>query len=103
MALQLKKRNFKLSTAATGALVLGAGFIIIKTFPHLKLTISTCLFGTKKGDGADDDNKPIEVIDRENAHDDDTLSYPASAESMVEIQEWSDENLKSFLLEVRLH
>lgn len=83
MSLQLKKRNIKLSTVAiTGAAVVAAGVILVNTFPHIKASVLS-VFGSGKLKKADDD------------------SAEAGEESLVDVAEWSDENLKSFLQEVR--
>lgn len=102
MALNLKKRNFKLSSVATGALVVGAGLVFIKTFPHLKASISSFVFGTRHADGDDDENKPIEVNEsNQTTIQADSTLVLLLGESAMEITEWSDDNLKSFLVEVR--
>lgn len=83
MSLQLKKKNIKLSTVAiTGAAVVAAGVILVKTFPHIKASV-LCAFGCGKLRKEDED------------------SADAGEESLVDVSEWSDENLKSFLQEVR--
>lgn len=102
MALPLKRKNFRISSAATGALVIGAGLILIKTFPHIKASISTCVFGTKKGDDEEDDNRPVEVRDSLESQMTSSV-HSGMGESAIEISEWSDEDLKSYLLEVRLY
>ena len=99
MALQLKKRNFKLSSATTGALLIGAGLILIKTFPHIKSTIESAVFGQKNVYVEEDENKPVEVNDTIRSELE--TSHPALNESAVEVSKWSDESLKSYLFEVR--
>lgn len=102
MSLQLKgstrNRNIKLSATA-GALIIGAGYIIFKTFPHLKTTLYNTLTGARVESELDaDDNEPIELNDSNfgSSHDD-----FISDESLVNVEEWSDDNLKSWLSEVR--
>lgn len=102
MSLQLKgstrNRNIKLSATA-GALIIGAGYIIFKTFPHLKTTLYNTLTGARVESELDaDDNEPIELNDSnlDSSHDD-----FISDESLVNVEEWSDDNLKSWLSEVR--
>lgn len=98
MALQLKRRNYKLTTAATGALLIGAGFMVFKTFPHLTSALCSA-FGSSKSE-PEEDNTPIEIteIDEHNASS--TLEKSYMDESLVDIANWSDDNLKSYLVEV---
>lgn len=76
MSLRLNKRNLKLSTVAiAGAAVVAAGFVLITTFPHVKTSFLSVLGLRKDHVPAD---KPV-----------------------VDLSEWTDEELKSFLQEVR--
>lgn len=102
MSLQLKgstrNRNIKLSATA-GALIIGAGYIIFKTFPHLKTTLYNTLTGARVESELDaDDNEPIELNDSNFGSSHDEF---ISDESLVNVEEWSDDNLKSWLSEVR--
>lgn len=85
MSLQLKKRNIKLSTVAlAGAAVVATGVILVKTFPHIKSSV-LCVFGSGKLKKSSDDDDSVDV-----------------GEDTLLVSEWSDENLKSFLQEVRI-
>lgn len=98
MALQLKKRNYKFHLAATGALVLGAGFLLVKTYPHLMSCFTT------KGKEEEDDNTPVELqAETKDDENNSTLESQSADVSLVDVAEWSDENLRSFLLEVSIH
>lgn len=101
MALNLKKRSFKLSPALTGAIILGAGVLAIKTFPHFKASIKS-LFRTPGEKEDEDDNAPVEVVESQQEILDESEARSISEIKSVEIAEWSDENLRSYLTEVRL-
>lgn len=111
MSLQLKtnsrNRNIKLA-ASVGAVIIGAGYIVLTTFPHLKSTICSTLLGSKKPDvKGTDDNEPIELYEDSESEYEDSDSEDAAdttealnEESIVNVEKWSDENLKSWLSEV---
>ncbi|KAK7679838.1 hypothetical protein QCA50_017165 [Cerrena zonata] len=102
MALQLNKsargRNLKVA-AGTGAVVLGAGYLLISTFPHLKTSIYNYLTNTQEE--ASDDNEPIELSrsDVQQAEkEEEALSQTVVGDSsLVDINEWSQDNLKHWL------
>lgn len=102
MSLQLKgntrNRNIRLPATA-GALIVGASYIIFKTFPHLKTTLYNTLTGGLVESELDvDDNEPIELND---SNSDSTHNDHIGDESLVNVEDWSDDNLKSWLSEVR--
>lgn len=111
MSLQLKasnrNRNIKLAATA-GAVIIGASYIILSTFPHLKSTIYNTLLGSNKPDvKGNDDNEPIELNEESESEYEDSDSEdlsnttePFNEESIVNVEKWSDENLKSWLSEV---
>ncbi|CAH2352357.1 hypothetical protein CLIB1423_06S04588 [[Candida] railenensis] len=113
MSLQLKasnrNRNIKLAATA-GAVIIGASYIILSTFPHLKSTIYNTLLGSKKPEvKGNDDNEPIELNEESASEYEDSDSdsedlsnntEPLNDESIVNVEKWSDENLKSWLSEV---
>lgn len=77
MSLQLKKRNIKLSTVAlASAAIVVAGVVVVNTFPHVKSSVMA-IFSK---------SKPAPDSELE--------------DSLVDISEWSDENLKSYLQDV---
>lgn len=82
--------------------MIGAGLILIKTFPHMKASIASYVFGMKNGEDQEDDNRPVGVSD---SLESEVISSVHSdlSESAIEISEWSQENLKSYLLEVCLN
>lgn len=96
MALQLKKRNFKVPILTAGALVVGAGFLLVKTYPHL-LTFLPCCSQEKE---SKEDNSPVEIEDHKD--EDGPINKFVSDESLVDVTEWSDDNLRSFLMEVSI-
>lgn len=102
MALQLKKRNYKFPIFATGALVFGAGLLIVKTYPHLLTLIPS--FGTRQASENKEDNSPVEVEGNDDCEDP-TVSTAnlVAGDSLVDIAEWTDDNLRSFLMEVSIH
>lgn len=101
MALQLKKRNYKVPILTAGALVLGAGFLLVKTYPHL---ISFFPYCSQASGGTEEDNSPVEVDDdkEENERTGSTEKLAAD-DSLIDVAEWSDDNLRSFLMEVSIH
>ncbi|KAM9903916.1 hypothetical protein OXX79_003059 [Metschnikowia pulcherrima] len=99
MALQLKKNKFRLSTAATGALVLGAGYIILKTFPHLKTSLLSRLYGESTEE--EDENEIVQLNeDEELATEETTESLILEKKIPADTSKWSDATLRSYLAEV---
>ncbi|RLV89271.1 hypothetical protein JA1_005236 [Spathaspora sp. JA1] len=105
MSIQLKKagkqnKNLKFGLAA-GAVVLGAGYLILNTFPHLKSRLWSCISGDKKEeleenveqDQEEPSNEPIELHESQV----DLSDSKFHEQSYVDIAEWSDDNLKSWL------
>ncbi|KAK6455733.1 uncharacterized protein RJT20DRAFT_49586 [Scheffersomyces xylosifermentans] len=109
MSLQFKKksntgRNLRVA-AASSAVVVGVSYIVLNTFPHLKTSIYNYLTGTQDDDEEDlsvhksetkEDNEPIEL----KAQDSQELfnsSATLQDESLVDVAEWSNANLKSWL------
>ncbi|GEQ70628.1 hypothetical protein JCM33374_g4306 [Metschnikowia sp. JCM 33374] len=99
MSLQLRKNKFGLSTAATGALVLGAGFLLFKTFPHLKASILSRFSGEASEE--EDGNEVVQL------NEDDVTPPEELTESLIlenkipaDPSKWSDATLKSYLTEV---
>lgn len=114
MALQLKanKANRWKTLGVPSAVVLGSVYIVLRTFPHLKVS----LYNYMKGQLLDsketvEDNNPIELKSNDNddsfdsgtsSHDNDNdIDNDIVNESMVDVSEWSNDNLKSWLQEVR--
>ncbi|KAF7999162.1 hypothetical protein HF325_006694 [Metschnikowia pulcherrima] len=101
MALQLKKNKFRLSTAATGALVLGAGYIILKTFPHLKTSLLSRLYGDTTEE--EDENEIVQLNeDEEIATEETTESLILEKKIPADTLKWSDATLRSYLTEVSI-
>ncbi|KAM9911405.1 hypothetical protein OXX69_003549 [Metschnikowia pulcherrima] len=99
MALQLKRNKFRLSTAATGALVLGAGYIILKTFPHLKTSLLSRLYGETTEE--EDENEIVQLNeDEEIATEETTESLILEKKIPADTSKWSDATLRSYLAEV---
>lgn len=94
MALQLNKRKFRLPSATTSAIVIGAGLVLIKTFPHLTSFFKST---TREQEGKDDQT-PIEISEVDEVPNDEGVSR--SYETLQNVDQWLDANLKSFLLEV---
>lgn len=99
MALQLNRRKFKLSTATTGALIVGVGLVIFKTFPHL----SSIFTSYSKSDEIleNDDNTPIEIRDGTSDLVQNAEPLALSENGLVDSTDWLEAKLKSFLIEVR--
>lgn len=97
MALRLKKQSLGLKYAAASIFVAGAGLILIKTFPHIKSSIVSYYMGDNSDKDFTEENAPIEIhnqLDRE----------AVSAEQPIfvdDIEEWSHDKLKAYLVEVR--
>lgn len=105
MSIQIQKRNRNIKLAATaGAVLFGAGYLILTTFPHLKTSIYNTLTGTKtdKDEDEEADNQPIELREETSREKDieSSIQIVNGEESIVNIEKWSDENLKSWLSEV---
>lgn len=98
MALQLKKNKFRLSTAATGALVLGAGILIIKTFPHLKASLLSRFSAEKTEE--EDGNDVVQLNEeKEIAPEDLTESLVLENKIPADPSKWCDTTLKNYLKE----
>lgn len=106
MALQLNKsargRNLKVAAGA-GAVVLGAGYLLLSTFPHLKTSIYNYVTNTQEE--ASDDNEPIELsrsdVQQAEKEEEEALSQTVVGDSsLVDINEWSQDNLKHWLSQV---
>lgn len=100
MALQLKKRNYKVPILTAGAVVFGAGLLLIKTYPHLISFLP--LPCAKAGKETKEDNTPVEVDNTEGDEELGGYSSKLGDDSLVDVAEWSDENLRSFLMEVSI-
>lgn len=111
MALQLKpKQASKWKTLGVpSAVVAGSVYLILRTFPHLKISLYNYITG-KEDEEVDYDYDPIEL----NSNDESNYAYSSSDndfnnddsndiinESMVDVNQWSNNNLKSWLQEVR--
>lgn len=95
MSLKLTKKSNKLRNFGIGgAIVIGTSLIVLNTFPHLKTSILNYIKG---GEDEEVDNEPIELNE-----DQSKIETPRdiAEESMVDVNQWSDDNLKSWLLEV---
>ncbi|ODV79044.1 uncharacterized protein CANTADRAFT_244198 [Suhomyces tanzawaensis NRRL Y-17324] len=113
MALQLKQsrnRTWKF-TAAKGAVVVGAAYLILSTFPHLRKSVFELISGTKKKESSEDankdpkeydDNTPIELEDKESPKSLDESAVNIT-QSQVDIAEWSQADLKSWLGEKEIN
>lgn len=111
MALQLnnkKPSKLKLS-GVSGAVIVGATILLFRTFPHLKYSIYDYITGNKKSSNyeaneEEEDNRPIDLINSDNEEElsrsTDTVT---NGESLVDINEWSDDTLKSWLHQVRIN
>lgn len=101
MAVQLKSSRSKFKiTATTGAVIVGS-YIVLKTFPHLKDSIYNYLTGSGE---IEEDNEPIELeedADNQQSRVNTTVGQPNN-ESQTEISKWSDNELKSWLKDVRI-
>lgn len=88
-------------TAASTAVVVGVTYLVLKSFPHIKTSLYNYVTGTK--DDADDeaedeeDHKPIE-LKQSKLEESDYLN----GSSLVDVQEWTEENLRSFLISVSI-
>lgn len=82
--------------------MIGAGLILIKTYPHIKASIASYVFGVKDGEVQDDENRPVGVSDSLESEVE-TSIHSGLSESTIEISEWSQESLKSYLIEVCSH
>ncbi|CAH6721484.1 hypothetical protein CLIB1444_06S03246 [[Candida] jaroonii] len=95
MSLNLTKKSNKLRNFGIGgAIVIGTSLIVLNTFPHLKTSILNYIKG---GEDEEVDNEPIELNEEQ------TISEPSrdiAEESMIDVNEWSNDNLKSWLSEV---
>lgn len=99
MALQLKgraRRNWRLPVTA-GAVVIGVGFIALKTFPHLKDSLTQLLSGQST---SEDDNEPIELDNNDEEDTDTEALAPGSVKESTDVSQWREEELKSWLHEV---
>ena len=112
MALQLKSKQSSKWKAlgVPSAVVLGSAYIVLRTFPHLKVSLYDYITGNRREEQDNFDNSPIQLNDNEshdgsndsddindNANDNDIIN-----ESMVDVNQWSNDNLKSWLQEVRI-
>lgn len=106
---QKSARNWRIAVG-TGAVAVGAAFVILQTFPHLKTSFYNLVTGSDDSTNEkDEDNEPIEVKKRGESVNDskDEKALQASSqslneESLVDIGEWSEDNLKSWLSEVSI-
>ncbi|CUM65322.1 uncharacterized protein PRCAT00002957001 [Priceomyces carsonii] len=97
MALQLKKNRTSIKlTVASSAFVIGATYLVFRTFPHLRTSIYDYVTGKKPE--FEDDNEPIELRESDQALSEGSFSDS----SVVDITQWSDDNLKSWLSEVSI-
>lgn len=112
MAVQLNQkstRNWRLAVG-TGAIVVGAAFVVLQTFPHLKTSFYNLLTTSEEPNiDNNDDNEPVEVkkhdespSDPENEKELQVSSHSLNEESLVDIGAWSEDNLKSWLNEVSI-
>ncbi|EGW31370.1 uncharacterized protein SPAPADRAFT_67437 [Spathaspora passalidarum NRRL Y-27907] len=105
MSLQLKKpvnkaKNLKFSLAA-GAVILGTGYLVLNTFPHLKTSIWNYITGERQQEREvqeeeieeEQSNEPIELHESQV----DLSASKLHDQSYVDIAEWSNDNLKSWL------
>ncbi|CAK7916101.1 hypothetical protein CAAN1_22S00188 [[Candida] anglica] len=118
MSIQLKStRNRKIKLAASaGAVLVGVTYVILTTFPHLKTSIYNIFTGTESQPS--NDNEPIELRDSDESNYEESdydseseaevrpeVEVEASngsidvSESLVNVEKWSDDNLKSWLSE----
>ncbi|KAG7666210.1 uncharacterized protein J8A68_000255 [[Candida] subhashii] len=108
MSLQFKKsnkaRNLKLGLTA-GVIVIASSYLVLNTFPHLKTSLYNYISGTKseeeeeeeKVEGTNKDNEPIEL--NESGELPNGMMTQSIEQSYVNVAEWSDDNLKSYLIE----
>lgn len=106
MSTQLRRnqRRIGIGAISLGTVVIG-GYLIVKTFPHLKNSI--CRYFSCSSD-KEEDNEPIEIDDE--AHNegieepsDSVKEFEAgSYDETIDVSSWSEDNLKSFLREVSL-
>lgn len=97
MALRLKRQSFGLKYAATSVLVAGAGLILVKTFPHIKSSIVSYYLGDNGDKDFAEENAPIEIPNKL-----ETESVSVEQPIVVDdIEQWSHEKLKAYLVEVR--
>ncbi|KAK6461671.1 hypothetical protein DFJ63DRAFT_336450 [Scheffersomyces coipomensis] len=121
MSLQFKppsNRNRNLKYIGLGSLVvIGTSYVILNTFPHLKTSIYNYVNGIVDEDEEDDglvqkdevktetttinddnnDNEPIELNDSINSLKSSKKLTQSIDQSIVDINEWSNDNLKSWL------
>ena len=110
-----QKRHYKLALS-TGAIAVVAAYLIFKTYPHLQTSVFSWLSGSST-DSSTDDHGPIELNNVEDTEssdyednegedasdyddEDEEAAYPD--ESIVKVENWTDDNLKSWLSEVRI-
>lgn len=94
MSLQLKKSNRIRNIGISSAVIIGASFVVLKTFPHLKTSFYQFVTGSKD-EPKDDANEPIELNSEESDEPRDIAD-----ESMINVNEMSNEDLKSWLKKV---
>ncbi|KAK6201171.1 uncharacterized protein RJT21DRAFT_33096 [Scheffersomyces amazonensis] len=128
MSLQFKppsNRNRNLKYIGLGGLALiGSSYLILSTFPHLKTSIYNYINGisgeveednqeerekeqeenesphkSKKSAKFSTENEPIELHDSTDSLRNSKKLYESLDQSIVDINEWSNDNLKSWLQE----
>ncbi|OBA23488.1 hypothetical protein METBIDRAFT_9747 [Metschnikowia bicuspidata var. bicuspidata NRRL YB-4993] len=101
MALQLKKNRFRLSTVTTGALVIGAGVLLFKTFPHLKTSLLS-RFSEETAE-EEDGNDVVQLNEEKAASEDETTESLIQTNKIpADASKWCDATLKSYLTEVSI-
>lgn len=104
MSSKLKQVNRaqKLKLAvASGAVVIGAAYLILKSFPHIR----TSIYDYISGDSHDDDEEEgVEDNPAEFSEQiaEDTSILALGELSVFDVGQWSDDNLKSWLHSVSI-
>ena len=82
--------------AASGAIVVGATYLILKSFPHLRTSFYDYLSGNSHDNEEDEveDNVPIELSD---SPTEEFSTANLGELSLVDVGQWSDDNLKNWL------
>ncbi|EGV62713.1 hypothetical protein PSN45_000645 [Yamadazyma tenuis] len=98
MSLSLKPKSNRLKNVTiTSAVIVGASLVILNTFPHLKQSLYDYFTQSKDGSDEEDVNAPIELSSEELAEGDKVSSKDIAEESIVDVNEWSNDDLKSWL------
>lgn len=108
----LHRPNRLKRAATTSAVIIGVSYFVLRTFPHLKTSIYDYIYPTQQDKVVEDDDRRREVIENEVKESEvsDRVDENEGSDSIVSakrsdisqsVSDWSIEDLKSFLKEVR--